>query len=397
MRVRKREGRLTTEEEGVVKALLSHGWRNQDIQALVNVGRIATVNSARITEVKQNSAISPAEDDAVEFYKLQKQSFDPRTGLNIFHDERLIRAREAMIVAVQIFNSPILKFKTEVFAVLAHIAWTYLMHEYYLRHKVRIIGDDGRSLLLSQMLRREDFPLSAGIKRNLEALAIIRNEVEHNVLGQGDLAFLPIFQACCLNFDKIISDLFGVALSLQSELAFSLQFAKMSIEQLSGLQKYGIPDRIQALDARLQAGLSEEELADLEYQFRVVYTLDSASRSRTHIQFVHPESAEGKEISNILVKYKTADDLYPYKPNTVVKLVSQRSRQKFTSHNHTQAWRFYSARPRQTAKRPEDTNKDYCIYHPAHGDYTYSEKWVEHLVAEIEHDDKWAAIKAYKI
>jgi hypothetical protein len=187
-----------------------------------------------------------------------------------------------------------------------------------------------------------------------------------------------------------------VALSLQSELAFSLEFAKMSIEQLSGLQKYGIPDRIQALDARLQAGLSEEE-ADLEYQFRVVYTLDSASRSRTHIQFVHPESAEGKEISNILVKYKTADDLYPYKPNTVVKLVSQRSRQKFTSHNHTQAWRFYSARPRQTAKRPEDTNKDYCIYHPAHDDYTYSEKWVEHLVAEIERDDKWAAIKAYRI
>jgi hypothetical protein len=194
MRVRKREGRLTTEEEGVVKALLSHGWRNQDIQALVNVGRIATVNSARITEVKQNSAISPAEDDAVEFYKLQKQSFDPRTGLNIFHDERLIRAREAMIVAVQIFNSPILKFKTEVFAVLAHIAWTYLMHEYYLRHKVKITGDDGRSLLLSQMLRRKDFPLSAGIKRNLEALAIIRNEVEHNVLGQGDLTFLPIFR-----------------------------------------------------------------------------------------------------------------------------------------------------------------------------------------------------------
>jgi hypothetical protein len=140
MRVRKREGRLTTEEEGIVKALLSHGWRNQDIQALVNIGRIATINSARITEVKQNSEISPAGDAAVEFYKLEKQSFDHRTGLSIFHDERLIRAREAMIVAVQIFNSPILKFKTEVFAVLAHIAWTYLMHEYYVRRRVKIVG-----------------------------------------------------------------------------------------------------------------------------------------------------------------------------------------------------------------------------------------------------------------
>ena len=271
------------------------------------------------------------------------------------------------------------------------------MHEYYVRRRVKIVGDDGRSLLLSQMLRREDCPLSTSMKRNLEAMATIRNEVEHNILGRGDLTFLPIFQACCLNFDRIISELFGAALSLQSELAFSLQFAKMSIEQLSGLQKYGIPDHIQALDARLQGGLTEEELADLEYQFRVVYTLDSASKSRAHIQFVHPGSAEGKEISNILVKYKAADDLYPYKPHAVVTVVSRRSRKKFTSHNHTQAWRLYSARPRQGAKRPEDTNNDYCIYHPAHGDYTYSEKWVEHLVAEIENDDKWAAIKAYRI
>lgn len=397
MRMRKREGRLTTEEEGIVKALLSQGWRNQDIQALISTGRNATINSARITEVKQNSAISPAGDEVVKFYKLKKQSFDPRTGLNIFHDERLIRAREAMIVAVQIFNSPTLKFKTEIFAVLAHIAWTYLMHEYHVRRKVKIIGDDGRSLLLSQMLRRNDCPLSAGIKRNLEAMTTIRNEVEHKILGQGDFTFLPIFQACCLNFDKIISELFGVALSLQSELAFSLQFAKMNIEQLSGLQKYAIPDHILALDARLQEGLTEEELADLEYQFKVVYTLDSASKSRAHIQFVHPDSAEGKEISNVLVKYKTADDLYPYKPNKVVKLVSQRSGRKFTSHNHTQAWRLYAARPRHGAKNPEETNKDYCIYHPAHGDYTYSEKWIEHLVSELQNDDKWAKIMEYKI
>jgi hypothetical protein len=152
----------------------------------VNIGRIATINSARITEVKQNSAISPAGDAAVEFYKLEKQSFDPRIALSIFHDERLMRAREAMIVAVQIFNSPILKFKTEVFAVLAHIAWTYLMHEYYVRRRVKTVGDDGRSLLLSRMVRRQDCPLSSGIKRNLEAMSIIRNEVEHDILGRDD-------------------------------------------------------------------------------------------------------------------------------------------------------------------------------------------------------------------
>lgn len=38
-----------------------------------------------------------------------------------------------MILAVQIFNSSAMKFKTEVFGVLANVAWRYLKHDYCLR------------------------------------------------------------------------------------------------------------------------------------------------------------------------------------------------------------------------------------------------------------------------
>ena len=36
-----------------------------------------------------------------------------------------------MILAVTIFNTGIYRFKTEIFAVLANIAGTYLLHQYY--------------------------------------------------------------------------------------------------------------------------------------------------------------------------------------------------------------------------------------------------------------------------
>lgn len=60
MVVRKREGSLSKEEKSVVKALLNKGWRNQDIQSLLNKHRKATVNSARITEVKKAKRITSA-------------------------------------------------------------------------------------------------------------------------------------------------------------------------------------------------------------------------------------------------------------------------------------------------------------------------------------------------
>src|SRR5690606_27260466 len=112
---------LTDAEKRVVKALLAKGWRNQDIQALANPGRKATINSGRITGVKKNENEALATDDEVAFFQIKKRSYDQQTGLNQYDDERLIRAREAMILAVQIFNSPALKFKTEVFTMLANV------------------------------------------------------------------------------------------------------------------------------------------------------------------------------------------------------------------------------------------------------------------------------------
>jgi hypothetical protein len=81
---RNRDGALTASEKPIVKALLAKGWRNQDIQALINVGRDATINSGRITETKNDHAIIAASDEEVEFFKIRKSSYDQKTGLNLF-------------------------------------------------------------------------------------------------------------------------------------------------------------------------------------------------------------------------------------------------------------------------------------------------------------------------
>lgn len=397
MVIRKRAGALSREEKRIVKALLKKGWRNQDIQALVNVGRPATVNSARITEVKKNDRQRAAPDAEAAFFEIRKNSYDPKTGLNLFDDERLIRAREAMILAVQIFNSAALNFKTEVFVVLANIAWTYLLHDFYEKMGVKTTADDGRSLLLSQMIERHDCPISEGTRNNLRAIVIIRNDVEHKFLGKSDTKWLVLFQACCLNFDKYLCELFGEALTLTKDLSFALQFARLDIDQISQLHKYEIPEDIEAIDARLREDLTEEQMADLEFEFQVVYTLDSASKSRSHINFIRPDSAEGQVIRNVLVHKKPADYFYPYKPGQVCDLVTERSGQRFTPHNHTQAWLLLEVRPSSRNAQPENTNKDYCIYHPTHKDYTYSEKWIEWLVEKVRNPQEIAKIRTVKI
>lgn len=389
---------LTPEEKRVTKALLAKKWRNQDIQALINVGRKATINSGRITGVKKNAEQESASEEEVAFFLLKKRSYDQQTGLNRYDDERLIRAREAMILAVQVFNSAALRFKTEVFTMLANVAWTYLVHEWYARStEVELVNADGFSKPLSALVEREDCPLPEGVRQNLRALKILRDKVEHHLLGRADQKWLGLFQACCLNFDKALCDLFGKELTLASELSFALQFANMNLEQVTTLNQYELPPDINAIDALITDGMTPEQLNNIEFQFQVVYTLSAAPKSKAHIQFVNPESAEGKEIHNVLAKKVISDDFYPLKPGKVVKQVAAKTKKHFTSHTHQQAIRYFNVRPKNGAPQPENTDKTHCVYHPVYKAYAYSPEWVETLVAAVTDPAVYAKIKAVKL
>lgn len=370
----------------MIKALLNREWRNQDIQDLLNRGRSATVNSARITEVKTDSSIKPASDNDLNFFIKRKKSYDLITGLNKYDDERLIRAREAMILGVQNFNNPSLKFKTEQFAVQAIIAWTYLLHEYYLRQNVNIKNKRGHNFSLADMIRRGDCPVSPIIKKNIKAVIDIRNDVTHGLLQTADKHFFTIFQAYCLNFDKTICAAFGDKVSLQNELSLALQFSKLDFNQLVVAQSYELPENIKALDARLNKNITETEKEDLEYQFQVIYTLAKANKSKAHIQFVKPDSDEGREIHNVLEKHILADKFYPYRPSEAVEKIAQKSGMPFNVYQHTNAWKQYKARPESNSLDPSNTKKEWCVYHPVHKDYTYSDKWVDFVADKLSNN-----------
>ena len=381
--MKKKPTSLTDEEKRVAKALLAEGVRNQDIHALINHEREPTVNFGRIAGVKKDPKIQPASVEEVAFFKRKRKSYDPITGLNLYRDERLIRAREAMALAVTIFNSPTYQFKTEIFAVLANIAWTYLLHERYERNGVSIFNADGTTFALSHMLSRQDCLLSKGIKNNLLALKTIRDDVEHKFLGRSDVKWLPLFQACCLNFDKTLVAWFGPRVTLQADLSAALQFSKLDLEQAAQITAYDIPPNIVALDALLNKDLNGDDLDDLEYQFRVIYTLDNASKGKAHIQFLNPDSEEGKEFKNVMQKFKIADELYSYKPGDIARLVREATKKPFSLNAHTEAWKKHKVRPLHKSKTPDKTNREYCIYHPTHKDYTYNDKWLNLLIGEL--------------
>ena len=124
---RRRGNKLETWEIAIVKAMMTRGGpftNDQDI--LANFTRpTRSVNHRLISEIRTESkhkAIKSASDDDLDAFLATWPDVDPETGLSVRGDELLIKAREAMIAAVQTFNGAGLNFRSELFIVTAIIA-----------------------------------------------------------------------------------------------------------------------------------------------------------------------------------------------------------------------------------------------------------------------------------
>ena len=106
-----------------------------------------------------------------------------------------MKAREAMLSAVQIYNNPLISFKTESFIVLSLIAWTYLLHAHYRaegidyryfsksgRRKKYVKNLDGSIKFwdMKECISKSDCPLDKGTTNNLNFLVGLRNQIIHS-------------------------------------------------------------------------------------------------------------------------------------------------------------------------------------------------------------------------
>lgn len=377
-------GGLTKQEKAVSKRLLVDGWTNQDVQAFINMGRPATVNFSRISSVKTDKKQNACSDEELQLFKVFKEAFDPKTGLNPFLDERMVRSREAMVTAISVFNNPTLSFRAESFAVLAITGWTYLAIQFAEQNHLPTTRKNGDAISLADFLKLPECPFPLGVIENLKAMIKLRDLVAHKLMGPYQEIWLPLFQACCLNFENQIVGLFSPRLSLAGNISLSLQMGSFNPEQLLELSKSNLPSVIKAINSEVFDSLTDAQKEDQAFQFSVIYTKVASSKANAAYNFVSPDSAEGKALNDVLIKVKPGSETHPFKPNAVIALVADATGKTFTMNDHTELWKKHKVRPVTNAADKTKTKTKYCHYHPMFRYYCYNQAWVDKLIFELE-------------
>lgn len=277
-------------------------------------------------------------------------------------EELLAKSREAMLCAVSIFNNPNIQFKSESFIVLSNIAWMYLLHAYYreknIEHryfkqvgKIRRFDKTKKGAFkyweLERCLDEKKCPIDNITKQNLKFLIGLRHEIEHQMTTKIDEYLSARFQACCLNYNSYIKQLYGDNYSIDQYLSFSLQFSTIKDEHATQLRKFtDLPENIAAYINDFDEALSDDDYNDIKYSYRVLYVPKSTNKKGQAdkvIEFIPANSPEAQGLNKeyVLIKEKEKNKHLPKK---IVKAMQVKGYKKFKMHEHTQLWKSLDAK-----------------------------------------------------
>jgi len=280
------------------------------------------------------------------------------------HKLGLIRSsREAALAAIQIYNNPLITFKTENYIILMNVAWTYLLHAYYRQNKIEyryferrklrkkyIRMEDGQYKYweLSKCLRFEHCPLDKDTKNNLLFLIGLRDQIVHRRAGELDIYLSGRYQACALNYNYYIKKFFGEKYALDENLSYSIQFSELSFKQAETIAETEstIPRPIRAYVAQFDNLLSNEEFNSDRYSYRILFTKKLAGKpgqADRVIEFIDPKSELAKTISKEYWVPKEVERA-KFGAKQVVKIANDAGFGSFGIGHHTRLWKQMDAK-----------------------------------------------------
>ena len=335
------------------------------------------------------------------------------------HVERLVqKARQAAILALDIYNRPATQFRTEGYIMQMIVAWTAILHaifesdgvEYIYKDKLGnpiFIEEEPKLWDITECLRRHFGDGNPPVRRNLEFIIKLRNKIEHRYVPEIDAHVAGECQALLLNFERLISGKFGPDYSITDALSMPLQTStlrgKARTNAMKSMQVNHYREVMDYIES-YRSDLPDSVYADPSYSFRV-YLIPKISNHQSSsdvaFEFVkfdpeRPAEMEAFEKQITLIKDRPVPvaNAGMHKPKTVAKLVSERLARPFSVHNHTQAWKYYKVR--ESGKAPDKCCIQYCQFDNVHEDYVYTTEWVDFLVHELSDPEEYGRVTRFR-
>ena len=322
------------------------------------------------------------------------------------------------LTAVETYNRPRVQFRIENYIILMIIAWTKLFHAYFQSEigeryfykekngRYKKIDGERKAWELTECIKeyqkmRKPYPnLTDPVVANLRFFIGIRNKIEHRYWDSSSLDILLFgeCQALLFNYESFLVTLFGEDYSINTCLAYALQFshlrAKEQLQAQRDLLSKDMLDIKKYID-KYKTDLPQEIYDSQEYSIKLLQIpkISNTNRHDLAVEFVHWNSlseedrANYQRISTIIkdkIVVQRVSNANLLKPSAVIRSVEDKTGVKLSQSDHTLLWKSFRVRPTASSEAKFDTISIFCIYDEPHNDYLYTDAWVTFIAGLFE-------------
>lgn len=315
-----------------------------------------------------------------------------------FVKETLKSSIESAMLAIEVYNKPLVTFKSESFIVLMCIAWTKALHAYLRKNKQSIYSTDNlqgklpKTLSLRESICKIEI-LSQAVRNNLEFFIEIRDQIVH-AHQDASIIDAKIFgqcQALVFNFEHFVENNFSKETGFPSGFNFALQLNRgFSEEQWNTIKKKlsreasDITTFIDLYKDNLDGSIRQSQ--EFSFKAALVPIVSNSGRGSDFKVLFNNNGVSQESLDKLIVieKQKSIAVVNPGKllPGKALKKIKEKTN-LHVNHHHLTALQFIlSIRETKHDKKdfnPSKTNPKYCHYDEPVDKHLYTEEFVEYI------------------
>lgn len=242
--------------------------------------------------------------------------------------ERLVdKAKEAFVMAIEIYNKPSINYRLEGFSFFICNAWELMLKA----HMINKFGENSiyypdkpnRTISLENCVQKIFTNEKAPLRKNLEKVIELRNTSTHFITEEYEAVYIPLLQACVFNFVDKMREFHEVDMTRvipENFITLSVRLKSLNETEIRGKYTEQVAEKLITVQQTLEPMIEENNNA---FAIRVehYHYLTKDKNQATEFYHIEKEAADGVRI---LKELKDPNDTHKYNAKSCIKEINKR-------------------------------------------------------------------------
>ncbi len=239
----------------------------------------------------------------------------------------LDKAKEAFVMAIEVYNKPTIRYRLEDFSFFICNAWELMLKAYMIQRDgvdaIYYKNKPNRTFSLEKCLEMIFTNEKAPLRMNLEKIIELRNTSTHFITEEYEMVYVPLLQACVFNFVDKMREFHGIDMTLlipENFIALSVCIQAVSETEIRAKYSKQISEKLIAVQRTLKPMIEENNSS---FAVRIEHYYYHTKRKETATEEYHI-AGEAEDGVRIIKELKDPNDTHKYNAKNCIKEINKR-------------------------------------------------------------------------